>query len=58
MAEQHSLAVKVLEGVFCNLYKAGMPFPVSMHLQDLKLHLGKAVWTAKQSRTGFSVSFF
>ena len=29
-----------------------------VHLQELHLQFGQAVWTAKQSHSGFSVSFF
>ena len=36
----------------------GIPLPVCIHLQDLGLQFEDAQWTAKQSNTGFSISFF
>ena len=35
-----------------------MPLPVCMCMQGKGLQLGDAQWTARQSNTGFSVSFF
>ena len=48
----------VLEGSFADLRGVCIPFPVCIHLQDLGLQFEGAQWTAKQSNTGFSISFF
>ena len=48
----------VLEGDFANLCVAGSPLSLSMQLQTSRLKLADAMWTAKSSTGGFSVSFF
>ena len=52
------IRVSVLEGSFTGLQVVGIPLPVCIHLEDLELQLEGAQWTAKQSNTGFSISFF
>ena len=52
------IRVSVLEGSFAGLQGVGIPLPVCIHLQDLGLQFEAAQWTAKQSNTGFSISFF
>ena len=52
------IRVSVLEGFFAGLEGVGIPLPVCIHLQDLGLQFGGAQWTAKQSNTKFSISFF
>ena len=54
------IRMSVLEGSFAGLQGVGIPLqlPVCIHLQDLGLQLEGAQWTAKQSNTGFSISFF
>ena len=52
------IRVSVLEGSFAGLQGVGIPLPVCIHLQDLGLQFEGAQWTAKQSNTGFSISFF
>ena len=52
------IRVSVLEGSFAGLQGVGIPLPVCIHLQDLRLQLEGAQWTAKQSNTRFSISFF
>ena len=50
--------MSVLEGSFAGLQGVGIPLPVCIHLQDLRLQFEGAQWTAKQSNTRFSISFF
>ena len=50
-----AIRVAVLEGYFASL---GFPMPLSLQLQQSNLRLEKAMWTAKSTRTGFSVSLF
>ena len=50
--------VAVLEGDFDALSKLGLPFSVRFQLQSAGLKLSKALWTAKTSNTGFSISLF
>ena len=53
-----SIRVSVLEGCYAHLLAVGVPLPLCIHLQELAVRLNSAQWTAKQSSTGFSVSFF
>ena len=48
----------VLDGCYLHLLSVGVPLPLCVHMQELGLMLGTAQWTAKQSSSGFSVSFF
>ena len=48
----------VLEGDFAYLCVAGFPLSPSMQLQTGGLKFADAMWTAKSSTGGFSVSFF
>ena len=48
----------MLEGDFATLSVAGFPLSLSMQLQTSGLKLSDAMWTAKSSNGGFSVSFF
>ena len=50
--------VAVLEGYFASLTALGLPIPLSLKLQQSDLKLERPVWTAKSTRTGFSVSLF
>ena len=60
MASKSLISVSVWEGDFAKLRSGGVPISASVciHLQEKGLHFNNAVWTTKQSRTGFSVSFF
>lgn len=58
MATRCSILVSSLDGVSSALSKSGMPLSVCVHLQEKGLHFDKAMWTARQSSSGFSVSFF
>lgn len=59
MAEKKPLmTVSVFEGHYVNLNRAGVPISLCLHLKELGLCFGDAVWTAKQSLSGFSISFF
>ena len=48
----------MLEGDFATLSVAGFPLSLSMQFQTSGLKLSDAMWTAKSSNGGFSVSFF
>ena len=48
----------LLEGVYADLCGLGLPIPLSLHLQTMKLNLSSALWTARASRGGFSISLF
>ena len=58
MAESETTVVSVLEGPYTILNKFGVPLPVCFCMQGNELQLRNAQWTAKQSHSGFSVSFF
>ena len=53
-----AIQVAVLEGYFASLSALGLPMPLSLQLQQSDLRLNAAMWTAKSSKAGFSVSFF
>jgi hypothetical protein len=53
-----AILVAVLEGYFASLTTLGLPMPLSLQLQQSDLRLEGAMWTAKSTRTGFSVSLF
>ena len=53
-----AIRVAVLEGYFASLSTLGFPMSLSWQLQQSNLRLERAMWTAKSSKTGFSVSFF
>ena len=53
-----AIRVAVLEGYFASLSALGLPMPLSLQLQQSDLRLNAAIWTAKSSKAGFSVSFF
>ena len=52
------IRVSVLEGPFTVLSEVGVPLPVCISMQSKGLQLDKALWTARQSNGGFSVTFF
>jgi len=52
------IKVAVLEGDFAALSLLGFPLGVAIQLQQSNLNLADALWTAKSSNSGFSVSFF
>ena len=58
MAAQRARSESVLDGVFSSMCKAGLPLSICIHLQEKGLDFDGAVWTAKQTQSGFSVSFF
>ena len=53
-----AIHIAVLEGYFASLSTLGFPMSLSWQLQQSNLRLERAMWTAKSSKTGFSVSFF
>ena len=54
----NTIKVTVLEGVSASLSALGLPLPVCLQLQLSGLKLSEAMWTAKSSSAGFSVSLF
>ena len=52
-----AIQVAVLEGYFATICTLGFPMPLSLQLQQSDLRLNWAMWSAKSSGTGFSVSF-
>ena len=53
-----AIKVAVLEGDFASLCALGFPLPLSLQLQQSCLRLNEAMWTARSTNGGFSVSFF
>lgn len=56
--EEKAIKVAVLEGDFATLVGLGFPLSLSIQLQESCLTLRKALWTAKSTNSGFSVSLF
>ena len=52
------IRVCVLEGHQAELASAGLPLSVCLRLQELGLPMSAAQWSTRQTKTGFSVSFF
>ena len=52
------IKVAVLEGDFAALSLMGFPLGLAIQLQQSILNLADALWTAKSSNSGFSVSTF
>ena len=55
MAER--ICVSVLESPYSMLTEFGVPLPVCLCMQNKGLQLDKALWTARQSNGGFSISY-
>ena len=53
-----SIKVVVLEAEFAALSRLGLPISLSLQLQQSGLKLADALWTARASESGFSVSLF
>ena len=53
-----AIKIAVLEGEFASLVGLGFPLSLSIQLQESCLTLSKALWTAKSTNSGFSVSLF
>ena len=58
MDEKSRIRVAVLEGDYANLCGLGLPPSLCLQLQTLKLRLSGALWTAKASASGFSISLY
>ena len=58
MATSNRIRVSVIEGYYVSLQEAGLPLSVCIQLQECKLSLSHAQWTARQTSSGFSVSLF
>ena len=52
------MVVAMQNGPFSGLHKAGVPLAICMHLTEKGLSLRETVWTARQSKSGFSMSFY
>ena len=52
----NGIKVLVLEKEFAALCRLGLPVSLSLQLQQSGLKLADALWTAKSSGSGFSVS--
>ena len=53
-----AVRVAVIEGDFASLVGLGFPLSLSLQLQESNLRLDQALWTAKSTKGGFSVSLF
>ena len=58
MATSNRIRVSVIEGYYVSLQEAGLPLSVFIQLQECKLSLRHARWTARQTSSGFSMSLF
>ena len=58
MAEGTKIHVCVVDGLHMDLAKTGVPLSICLLLQQQGLLMDTAQWSAKQTATGFSVSFF
>ena len=58
MAEQTRIKVAVIEGDYAELCALGLPLALSLQLQCLNLQLSGALWSARASASGFSVSLY
>ena len=58
MAEKTRIRVAVVEGNYAELCGLGLPLSLSLQLQCLNLKLSGALWSAKASASGFSVSLY
>ena len=52
------IKVIVLEGDLATLTALGFPMAVSLQLQQSCLNLSEAMWTAKSTNGGFSISLY
>ena len=52
------IKVAVLEKDFASLSELGLPVSLCLHLQEKNLVLREALWNAKATRSGFSISLF
>ena len=53
-----AIKVAILEGDFAAICDLGFPIALCLQLQTNALKLSEAMWTAKSSGSGFSVSLF
>ena len=58
MADRTRIKVAVLEGDYADLCGLGLPISLSLQLQLQGLKLSGALWSAKASASGFSVSLY
>ena len=58
MAQESSIRVFVLEAAYTRLQAVGIPMPLCMHMQELGMNMSDALWTSRQTKSGFSVPFF
>ena len=57
-AEMSRIRVAVVEGDYFISCGLGLPLSLSLQLQTQKLQLSWALWTAKASASGFSISLY
>ena len=53
-----TIRVLLLDHEYGSLQALGVPLPLCVHLHELGLSFGDALWSTKQTGTGFSVTFF
>ena len=58
MADKSRIKVAVIEGDYAELCGLGLPLSLSLQLQSMNLRLSGALWSAKASASGFSVSLY
>ena len=58
MADKTRIKVAVVEGDYADLRSLGLPLALSLQLQLQDLKLSGALWSAKASASGFSVSLY
>ena len=58
IAEGSKILVCIVNGLHADLVKTGVHLSICLLLQQQGLLMDSAQWTAKQTATGFSVSFF
>ena len=58
MADKTRIKVAVIEGDYADLCSLGLPLALSLQLQLQDLKLSGALWSARASTSGFSVSLY
>ena len=58
MADRLRIKVVVLEGNYADLCGLGVPLMLSLQLELQDQKLSEALWSAKASASGFSVSLY
>lgn len=58
IVECHRISVPIHDGSFSAMKQVCIPLTACLHLQDQDLRLSGTQWTARQTKTRFSISFF